>query len=357
MLGDYRIQEEDYEQGDLINSGAYGRVYRAIHKPTGKLVAMKVIIRDPSEDQTDFMKYFLREIEVMRKMTHPATLALRGYRGPSQSDPIIVMDLCPNGSLQTVLSSVWRSMPPPEWTPTCQSCALVGMACALHFMHEQKFIHRDLKLANVLLDEDWRPRVCDFGRARSAGPQMSIMQGTPQTMAPEMLTDEDTYTNKVDVYSFGVCLYMFFRNANQFEGEAQPVRANNTLLRKIAQGRRFIRDQAIPEFHWQLITACWDGNPQARPSFRQIVEIFREDKQYAFQGTDMEELASYEMKVLPKIPRQPIQKFVFGRPETAEPCLDFRDPAPLPKAQAPPPDARPPTTQPEKEDIMMCAVV
>jgi serine/threonine protein kinase len=322
MLGDLRINDEDYERGDLINSGAYGRVYRATCKKNGEVVAMKVVLKDPSQKQTDFMKYFLREIEVMSKMSHAATLPLLGYRGPGDGEPIIVMKFCPNGSLETVLSNVWQQAPPPEWTPTRQSCAVVGIACALRFMHERKFIHRDLKLGNILLDEAWRPRVCDFGRARStAGPQMSLMQGTPQTMAPEVLADEGTYTNKVDVYSFGVCLYMFFRDANHFEGEAKEVTACNTLLRKIFQGKRFIRDPRIPDFYWELITACWDHNPARRPSFRQIVELFRHDKRYAFEGTDMAELSRYEELVLPGVAADPpIPEFIIGRPETVEPC-------------------------------------
>jgi serine/threonine protein kinase len=353
MLGDRVISASDYEQGELISSGAYGRVYQAIEKRTGRVVAMKVLQSNPDVEKKGFMKYFLREIQVMSRMTHPATLSLIGYCGMGGGDPIIVMELCPNGSLESVTEAIRKGREVPEWTPTRRSIAVLGMACALNFMHNQGFIHRDLKPANVLLDASWEPRVCDFGRARTAGGvNMTMADGTPQTMAPELLSDDDTYTNKIDVYSFGICLYLFFREANQFEGDIRPVTNHTTFLRRVSTGHRFLRDPRIPPFYWSLITACWNHNPEARPTFAQILEIFRANKEFAFPGTDMEQLALYEAKVFP--PVAPVRQFVFGNPETADPCRDCGDPAkPLEKPATPrqqPPPAPPAPPAPPKEE-------
>jgi serine/threonine protein kinase len=345
MLGDRVIRDGDYEQGALINSGGYGRVYEATERRTGRVVAMKVLQQDPNADKKSFVKYFLREIQVMSKMTHPATLSLIGYRGMGGGDPVIVMELCPNGSLESITNAARRGRHVPEWTPTRRSIAVVGIACALEFMHRQGFIHRDLKPGNVLFDAAWEPRVCDFGRARAArGANMTMADGTPQTMAPELLSDDDVYTNKIDVYSFGICIYLFFREANQFDGDSQPVRGYPSFLRKVSNGQRFLRDPLIPQFYWDLITACWDHNPEVRPSFAQIVEMFRTNKEYAFAGSDMEQLARYEEKVFPS--PIDVNPFVFGRPETAEHCRDWGDPArppqrpPTPRAPPEPPKAQ-----------------
>jgi serine/threonine protein kinase len=167
------------------------------------------------------------------------------------------------------------------------------------------------------------------------GTNMTMAGGSPQTMVPELLSDDDTYTNKIDVYSFGVCLYMLFRDANHFEGDANPVKHYTTFLKRVSNRCRFVRDPTIPPFYWNLITSCWDHNPNARPSFAQIVEMLRTNKEYAFPGTDMAQLAEYEAKVMPV--SIGVSPFVFGRPDTAEPCRKLGGRREAPPVAPPPP--------------------
>ncbi|KDD72426.1 protein kinase, partial [Helicosporidium sp. ATCC 50920] len=149
------------------------------------------------------------------------------------------------------------------------------VASALAYLHPT-VVHRDLKPQNVLLDEDGRAKLADFGISRAKDPtksyftQVTAENGTPMYMSPEQLDGKDRVTEKVDVYSLGVML-------NEAWTRRQPWRDTPSLFQIILKvainGERPWMDPACPEPLKWLILKCWHQQAHMRPSCAEIVRI------------------------------------------------------------------------------------
>lgn len=143
----------------------------------------------------------------------------------------------------------------------------------LHTASWPPIIHRDLKTPNVLIDSlDERAeviaKVADFGLSQVLA---STTQGrsvaNPVWLAPEIMKAEE-YTEKADVYSFGVMLYEL-ASRQDFFGDSKFMSA---LENRVIEGERPIIPSSTPPEFTKLIQECWDGDPEKRPSFIEIVE-------------------------------------------------------------------------------------
>jgi serine/threonine-protein kinase len=113
--------------------------------------------------------------------------------------PRIVMHLMAGGSLNEVLTS-----PLAWWTGTAKSITVAGIVSGMVFAHESGIVHRDLKPGNIPLDENHRPRICDFGSGHNQSQSAALTGtiGTPPHVATEL--DEDA---NYDVFLFALILY------------------------------------------------------------------------------------------------------------------------------------------------------
>ncbi|XP_006888246.1 PREDICTED: LOW QUALITY PROTEIN: interleukin-1 receptor-associated kinase 4 [Elephantulus edwardii] len=189
--------------GNKMGEGGFGVVYKGC--VNNKTVAVKKLAAMVDISTEELKQQFDQEIKVMAKCQHENLVELLGFSSDG-ADLCLVYVYMPNGSLLDRLSCL-DDTPPLSWHTRCTIAQ--GAANGISFLHENHHIHRDIKSANILLDEDFRAKISDFGLARaserfSQTVMTSRIMGTTAYMAPEALRGE--ITPKSDIYSFGVVL-------------------------------------------------------------------------------------------------------------------------------------------------------
>ncbi|OWF56124.1 Interleukin-1 receptor-associated kinase 4 [Mizuhopecten yessoensis] len=189
--------------GNMIGCGGFGVVFIA-ESPHGCKAAVKQL-RHPGDPLME--KQFQTELEKLSKFRHENIVSLLGY-SVDGSKKCLVYDYMPNGSLEERLCCFRKTEPLP-WKRRLE--IVTGTARGIVFLNSQGEVHRDIKSANVLLDENFVPKVGDFATVRT-GPSgssttaMETMQviGTSAYMAPEAIRFD--VSAKLDSFAFGVVL-------------------------------------------------------------------------------------------------------------------------------------------------------
>jgi eukaryotic-like serine/threonine-protein kinase len=208
-FGSYRLEE-------LLGRGGMGEVYSARHlRLTNRHAAVKVL---PSSLATepDFLRRFEQEAISAASLDHPNILPVWDY-GEQDGQPYLAMPLVTGGSLKELLEQHGSlSLADAERY-------LTPIADALDYAHERGIIHRDVKPANILLRDDGRPLLADFGIAKAieAGQTQGLTRagtgvGTPEYMAPEQI--EGRAERRSDLYSLGVVLYEMLTGRVPYDG-------------------------------------------------------------------------------------------------------------------------------------------
>lgn len=152
----------DYECVKILGQGSYGAVCSAIHKPTGKKVAIKRM-DGVFEDEVD-CKRILREINLLRKLEHPYVIRIIDVlepKSPETFDTIyVVLELAESDLKKVIKSAIHLQIKHIQ-------TVVYNLLCAVKYLHSANVLHRDLKPANVLVNEDCSVKICDFGLARS----------------------------------------------------------------------------------------------------------------------------------------------------------------------------------------------
>lgn len=306
-LGKLSIDLSNYELGKEIGKGTFGTVYKSKDLRTGEDVAIKVInqILVTKKDQ----EVFLREIVIPGRIKSSGIVNMIGFRFPISSDEkkdekginnaVIVTEYIPNGSLKEINAKYLSSSDVlPNFGPTERAIIIFGVAAIMMKAHEAKIIHRDLTLGNVMLDENMFPKVGDFGCARFANndTNKTLIVGTPISMAPEIMESED-YDQSIDVYSYGILLYLMFTNEIELD-DGLPIRSTMNMMLRVQNGVRPKRPPNMPDFYWELATSCWSHAPKDRPTFSQIVHKFLENDKMLLdekgKKTDLLKLHHYQ---------------------------------------------------------------
>ncbi|KAI3964148.1 hypothetical protein MKW92_046368 [Papaver armeniacum] len=196
---------QNFSPSLLIGEGGFGTVFRA-QLPDGPVVAVK---RAKKENLNSLQAEFSSEVELLSKIEHRNLVRLLGYVDKG-NERIIITEFVPNGTLREHLDGQRGKI--LDFYQRLEISIDIAHALAyLHLYAEKEIIHRDVKSSNILLTENLKAKVADFGFAR-AGPQevekthiSTKVKGTAGYLDPEYLR---TYqlTTKSDVFSFGVLL-------------------------------------------------------------------------------------------------------------------------------------------------------
>ncbi|KAG6637570.1 probable serine/threonine-protein kinase PBL23 [Carya illinoinensis] len=198
------VATQNFHSENLLGEGGFGRVYKGRIASTNQVVAVKQLDRNGFQGNREF----LVEVLMLSLLHHPNLVNLVGYCADGDQR-ILVYEYMPNGSLEDHLLDIAPNRKPLDWNTRMKIAE--GAARGLEYLHETAdppVIYRDFKASNILLDENFKPKLSDFGLAKlgPTGDKSHVstrVMGTYGYCAPEYaLTGQ--LTTKSDVYSFGV---------------------------------------------------------------------------------------------------------------------------------------------------------
>jgi eukaryotic-like serine/threonine-protein kinase len=243
-----------YEIQELVGRGGMGTVYRVRDKKLDEIVALK-LLRVGTEKAAE---RFFREVRLARRVTH-ANVARTHDLGEHEGITFLTMEYVRGSSLDHVLDEHGKL--------DAKKTIRIGeqIASGLEAAHTAGVIHRDLKPANVLIGEDGRVVLTDFGIARAARVdththETGALVGTPHYMSPEQIAGAPV-DSRTDIYSLGIMLYELATGHLPFEAES-PLAVAVMRMHQPPVDPRTICD--VPDGLAELILRCLAREPDAR---------------------------------------------------------------------------------------------
>ncbi|KAH3744365.1 protein kinase [Pelomyxa schiedti] len=259
--GNQEIDIKDVKLGERIGRGRFGEVYKATWK--GATIAVKKLPTQQNPSNV-FIREFQKEVILMKTLRHPNVVQFLGSC-MSQPDICIATEYMCRGSLYGILHSPSVHI---NWKLTLDMLADAARGCLYLHSCKPPIVHRDLKSHNLLVDEFWKVKVCDFGLSTIVEQASQTMTacGTPCWTAPEVLRHSH-YTEKADIYSFAVVMWECFTRQDPFAG----MPAFRVIFCVGHEGLRPTFPASCPECYTNLVRTCWDEQPTSRPPFSDIL--------------------------------------------------------------------------------------
>jgi aurora kinase len=226
-----------FEIGRPLGKGKFGRVYLARERSSGFVCALKVLHKNELQ-QGKVEKQVRREIEIQSNLRHPNILQLYGHFHDSKR-VFLILEFAGKGELYKHLRRENRF---PEWKAAQY---IAQMAAALKYLHKKHVMHRDIKPENILVGIHGEIKISDFGwSVHAPNNRRNTMCGTLDYLPPEMIkpgSQDNYYSEKVDLWSLGVLTYEFLVGEAPFEDT--PVMTQ----RRIARGEMTVPTFVSPE--------------------------------------------------------------------------------------------------------------
>ncbi|XP_020574062.1 probable serine/threonine-protein kinase PBL19 [Phalaenopsis equestris] len=294
-LKELRAATNDFSRLLKIGEGGFGGVYKGFIKPPNGIgeritVAVKILNQNGLQGH----KQWLAEVQFLGVVDHPNLVKLIGYcavDGERGLQRLLVYEFMPNNSLDYHLFS--RALPHIPWNIRLQIA--LGAAEGLLYLHEGlevQVIYRDFKASNVLLDEEFKPKLSDFGLARE-GPTgeethvSTAVMGTHGYAAPDYI-ETGHLTSKSDVWSFGVVLYELITGRRSMERNRpkNEQKLLNWVKQFPAESKQF-RTIMDPRMNNQysmsgaravakLADRCLSKHARDRPKMSEVVETLKQ---------------------------------------------------------------------------------
>ncbi|RHZ47382.1 putative serine/threonine protein kinase [Aspergillus thermomutatus] len=283
-----KTEAPPYEFEELIGKGSYGRVYKGHQLPSCKVVAIKVMDIDSMDYKSvrdlkdESIKDFIHETKVMKQVKDAGAKNINELIEAISihSQLWLVCEYCPGGSVRTLMRATGDKLDEKFIIPIARE-----LAAGLRAIHEAGIIHRDIKAANILIHEEGRLQICDFGVAgvlQSHMDKRSTWIGTPHWMPPEMFStrgEAHQYGSEIDVWAYGCTIFEF--------ATGNP--PNSNLRERMQIGRQLNRttprlaNEEYSDGLKDLVSFALESDPISRPTMADIMShsyIAGTDEQY-----------------------------------------------------------------------------
>ncbi|KAL2254397.1 UNVERIFIED_CONTAM: BRASSINOSTEROID INSENSITIVE 1-associated receptor kinase 1 [Sesamum indicum] len=288
-LRELQVATDNFSNKNILGRGGFGKVYKG-RLADGSLVAVKRL----KEERTQGGELqFQTEVEMISMAVHRNLLRLRGFC-MTPTERLLVYPFMVNGSVASCLRERPESQPPLDWA--IRKRIALGSARGLAYLHDHcdpKIIHRDVKAANILLDEDFEAVVGDFGLAKLMDYKdthvTTAVRGTIGHIAPEYLSTGKS-SEKTDVFGYGVMLLELITGQRAFD-LARLANDDDVMLLDWVKGLlkekkletlvdADLQGNYIDEEVEQLIQVallCTQSSPMERPKMSEVVRMLEGD--------------------------------------------------------------------------------
>uniref|UniRef100_A0A672UVQ6 protein kinase C n=1 Tax=Strigops habroptila TaxID=2489341 RepID=A0A672UVQ6_STRHB len=261
------------------------QVLLAQYKATGKLYAIKALKKKDiiRRDEIDSLNCEKRIFEVVNSSGHPFLVNMFAcFQTPHHA--CFVMEYTPGGDL---MMRIHEDVFPEHVAQFYTACVVLG----LQFLHEKKIVYRDLKLDNLLLDAEGFVKIADFGLCKEGigfGDRTNTFCGTPEFLAPEVLTDL-SYTRAVDWWGLGVLIYEMLVGESPFPGDDEE-EVFDSIVNDEVRYPRFLSSEALSIIR-KLLRKCPERRLGAGEKDAEEIKI-----QAFFKGIDWDALFARSLK-------------------------------------------------------------
>lgn len=205
----------------------------------------------------------MKEYEVLNGLEDPNIIKAIGfYFGDSNHEPAILLEYCESNLKKRV-----KKLSDKE-----RISIIVSLCSAMKKVHSVGIIHRDLKLENILLDSNNNVKLSDFGLCTMIKNEETLnrtqMAGTLRFMSPELIQGRTDYDEKVDVYAFGVVVFIILT-----KGKYPDI-----SIAEVGAGKQAPIPSSITKFSAKLIQSCWSNKSKDRPTFSEIYNLIKKNE-------------------------------------------------------------------------------
>ena len=221
--------KDNYKKAKILGQGSFGTVYLVKHKQINGYFAMKVIKKSKNDKDDENL---MNEINILRKLDHPNIVKINDFY-TTKTEYTLVTEYCPEGELFYEIKN---------FAPFNEALAgwyMKQILSAVNYCHKLKIIHRDLKPENILIYKKNKNgfntiKIIDFGTAIIFNKKINdkSLTGSIYYIAPEVLSKNRNYTEKCDVWSCGIIMYILLTGIPPFNGET-----DEEIVTKIMNGR------------------------------------------------------------------------------------------------------------------------
>ncbi|KAK5837092.1 BRASSINOSTEROID INSENSITIVE 1-associated receptor kinase 1-like [Gossypium arboreum] len=288
-LRELQVATDNFSNKNILGRGGFGKVYKG-RLADGSLVAVKRL----KEERTQGGELqFQTEVEMISMAVHRNLLRLRGFC-MTPTERLLVYPFMVNGSVASCLRERPESQAPLDWA--IRKRIALGAARGLSYLHDHcdpKIIHRDVKAANILLDEEFEAVVGDFGLAKLMDYKdthvTTAVRGTIGHIAPEYLSTGKS-SEKTDVFGYGVMLLELITGQRAFD-LARLANDDDVMLLDWVKG--LLKDRRLEtlvdadlqgnyidhevEQLIQVALLCTQGTPMERPKMSEVVRMLEGD--------------------------------------------------------------------------------